>query len=203
MTSESVNGLHVKVTKKIFSSEETGFTVLKVSVKGSMGSHIIVGDLFDVREGDFLKIDGDHSSHPRYGEQIKVNRFTFIRPQDEEGIVKFLSSGRIKGLGPKPAQKIVSRFGLDTLDVLENSPEKLRKIRGMRQSVIQEIKRNLKEDRVIRDLTVKLAPHGIGKETIRRLASRWPKFSVLAVTRSRPAPVRLKHCSDWIGKHST
>jgi exodeoxyribonuclease V alpha subunit len=86
----------VKVIKKIFVSPETGFGVFKVTVDGTRESKIIVGNLFDVKEGDFLDIEGEYTTHQKFGEQIKVSRLTFIQPQDTEGIIKSLSM-RIKG----------------------------------------------------------------------------------------------------------
>jgi exodeoxyribonuclease V alpha subunit len=156
----------VKVLKRIFFSEENGFGVFKVSVKGTREHTIIVGNLFDVKEGDFLEISGDDTTHPKFGQQIKVKSFKSILPEDDEGIIKYLSSGRIKGIGKKTAEKIVGKFGSSTFNILQDNPEKLKEIRGLRNSIINEIKKNLEENRTIRELTVKLAPYGIGNETI-------------------------------------
>jgi len=158
--------LQVKIVKRIFSSEETGFSVFRATAKTGQESVTLVGHMFDAREGDFLEVEGRVVDHPRFGEQFQVDRFVFLKPQDTEGLVKYLASGRIKGLGPKTAEKIVAEFGLDTLEVLENQPDRLRHIKGLRRGVIEEIARSMREDRVVRDLTVRLAPYGIGKETI-------------------------------------
>jgi len=156
----------VKVNKKIFLSPETGFGVFKVSIKGTRENKIITGNLFDVKSGDFLEIKGEYFYHPRFGEQIKVITFEFIKPQDNEGIKKFLSSGRFKGVGEKTAEKIVNVFGQSTFEILEENPEKLNEINGVKKAVITEIKKNIRENKTIRDLTAKLSPFGIGTETI-------------------------------------
>jgi exodeoxyribonuclease V alpha subunit len=117
----------VKVLKKIFYSEETGFSVSRVSVQGQRENTTIVGNLFDVNEGDFLEIEGEVVNHPKFGEQIKVNTSKSILPQDRDGMVKYLSSGRIKGIGKKIAEKIVDRFCHETFDILEKNPERLRR----------------------------------------------------------------------------
>lgn len=156
-----------KVIKKIYLSEESGFGVFKVSIKGNRKSpQIITGNLFDVKEGDFIEISGEIFNHPKFGKQIKVKKFKSILPQDEDGIIKYLSSGRIKGVGRKTAEKIVNRFGISTFEVLENEPERLKEIKGFRKNIIGEVKKNLKDNKIIRELTVKLAPFGIGNETI-------------------------------------
>ncbi len=156
----------VKVLKKIFFSEENAYGVFRVSIKGTREHTVIVGNLFDVNEGDFLEVTGEVFNHPRYGEQIKVQSFKTILPEDKEGMVKYLSSGRIKGIGKKTAEKIVDKFGASTFDTLQNNAERLKEIKGLKKSTIEEIKKNLKENKTIRELTVKLAPYGIGNETI-------------------------------------
>ena len=156
----------VKVSRKIFSSSDTGFGVFKLTLDGSRESRIIVGNLFSLSEGDFLLIEGEEADHPRFGSQIKVSRFEFILPQDGEGMAKYLSSGRFKGIGKKTAQKIVEHFGQQTFDVLENMPERLGEIAGLKKTVIVEIKKSVRDSRVLRDLTVKLTPFGIGQETV-------------------------------------
>ena len=156
----------VKVSRKIFTSPETGFGVFKVLLDSSRESRIIVGNLFSLSEGDFLLIEGEESEHPRFGRQIKVGRFEFILPQDGEGMAKYLSSGRFKGIGKKTAQKIVDHFGQQTFEVLENMPERLSEISGLKKTIIAEIKKSVRDSRVLRDLTVKLTPFGIGQETV-------------------------------------
>ncbi len=159
----------VKVQKKIFVSQESGFGVFKVSVQGKQQGLVIVGNLFDVNEGDFLEIEGESTRHPRFGEQVKVAKFEFILPQDSDGVIRYLSSGRIKGLGKKTAEKIYDHFGEQTLDILENDPERLREIKGIKKTIIDEMKKNVKGSRLLRELTVKLSPFGIGSETIFKL----------------------------------
>jgi exodeoxyribonuclease V alpha subunit len=155
----------VKVQKKIFVSQETGFGVFKASISGSRDSKIIVGNLFDVKEGDFLEIEAESIVHPRFGNQLKVLNFKFIQPQDTEGIEKYLIT-RIKGVGKITAKKIVRAFGLSTLKILEENPEQLSTIKGIRKPIIEEIKKNILENKILRNLTIKLSPYGIGTETI-------------------------------------
>ena len=175
----------VKVSKKIFASPESGFGVFKALISGTREYKIIVGNLFNVREGDFLEIEGEEVLHPRFGEQFKVTRFQTVVPQDSEGIVKYLSSGRIKGMGRKTARKIVDQFGALTFAVLENSPEKIMAIPGIRKSVVESIRSTIHETRVIRELTVKLAPFGIGNETIFKIHREFGQES-LEIAEHRP-----------------
>lgn len=156
----------VKVLKRIFFSEESGYGVFKVSVKGTREQTVMVGNLFDVNEGDFLEITGDDFNHPTYGHQIKVTAYKSIPPEDREGVIKYLSSGRFRGLGKRTAEKIVNKFGDKTFEILQDNPERLREVKGVKKNIIEEIKKAGKDNKIIRDLTVKLAPYGIGNETI-------------------------------------
>jgi exodeoxyribonuclease V alpha subunit len=175
----------VKVSRRIFTSPDTGFGVFKVIVDNSRESRVIVGNLFSLNEGDFLLIEGEESEHPRFGRQIKVSRFEFILPEDGEGMAKYLSSGRFKGIGKKTAQKIVDYFGQQTFEVLENMPERLSEITGLKKSIIAEIKKNVRDNRVLRDLTVKLTPFGIGQETVFKIFHEFGDLS-LALMESNP-----------------
>jgi exodeoxyribonuclease V alpha subunit len=174
----------IKVQKKIFVSQETGFGVFKVLVTGSRDSKIIVGNLFDVREGDFLEIEAEPSFHPRFGDQLKVTHYTFIQPQDSEGIEKYLSA-RIKGVGKVTAQKIVQAFGMSTLKILEENPEELSSIKGIRKSIVEEIKKNILENKIVRNLTIKLSPYGIGTETIFKIHKEFGN-QALEISKSNP-----------------
>ncbi|MCP5046524.1 MAG: ATP-dependent RecD-like DNA helicase [bacterium] len=157
--------LKVKISRKIFFSDETGFAVCKVSVQGSKDTPVIVGSLVDVSEGDFLEVEGEYVEHPKFGKQVKVTSFKQIMPEDKDGMVKYLK-GRIKGLGLKSAGKIVDHFGKSTFNILEQEPERLKEVKGIQRKVIQEVKKNFKGNEIIRELTVKLSPYGIGGETI-------------------------------------
>ncbi len=138
-------------------------------MEGTRESRVIVGNLFSLSEGDFLEIEGEESEHPRFGTQIKVSSFEFIKPEDGEGMVRYLASGRFKGIGKKTAQKIVDRFGQGTFEVLENDPERLREVPGLSKKIIETVQQSVRGSRVLRDLTVRLTPFGVGQELVFRI----------------------------------
>jgi exodeoxyribonuclease V alpha subunit len=178
-----VLAIKVRVVKKIYYSAESGFGVFKISAKGESRSipNTITGTLLNVAEGDFLTIEGKIVNHPRYGQQIQVHSFAFTLPEDKDGIIAYLSAGRIKGVGAKTAAKIVDTFGADTFNVLEKEPHRLEEIKGMRKSVIQEIRQNFQDNKIIRDLSVRLSPYGVGPETILKIYQEYSEdtFEVL------------------------
>src|SRR5215469_10917775 len=91
----------------------------------------VVGALPGVQVGELLSIEGEWETDPRYGRQLHVSSFVQRLPASPEGIVRYLGSGLIKGIGPKKAQKIVDHFGEQTLAILEQQPERLDEVKGL------------------------------------------------------------------------
>lgn len=97
----------------------------------------------------------------KHGVQLKVDKFEEIVPQTEEGVRGYLSSRLIKGVGPKIAQLIVDRFGVDALNIIENQPERLLEIRGITPAKLEDIQNTFSESRCMRDLMILLSPYQI------------------------------------------
>ena len=177
-----------RVSRKIFVSQETGFGVFLARLEGARESRVIVGNLHALSVGDLLEIEGEESEHPRFGRQIKVSRFEFVKPQDAEGIVRYLASGRFKGIGRKTAQRIADHFGPTTFEVLENQPERLREVPGLKKTAVAAIQESVRGSRVLRDLTVRLTPFGVGQETVYRIHR---EFGDLALAMVEGDPYQL------------
>lgn len=101
----------------------------------------------------------------KYGYQLQVAQWREIVPQTTAGIQSYLGSGLIKGVGPKLAASIVERFGMDTMDVLENHPERLLEIRGISEEKLEAIKVTYRESRAMRDIMSLLGPFKITPKT--------------------------------------
>lgn len=117
----------------IFHNSDNGYTVFSIETDFDDYDDelICVGYIPDINEGENIKVSGGFVVHPAYGKQLQVSSYEKTIPKTEKGIERYLSSGVIKGIGPKIASKIVKKFGADTLDIMENSPEKLSEIRGI------------------------------------------------------------------------
>ena len=126
-----------KVNEIIYSNEENGYTVLLFDADGDV--FVAVGTFPPVSEGEMLKITGEFKDNKKYGEQFAVTEVDFVRPEDEYGIIKYLSSGLFKGIGERLAKEIVDKFGVKTLDVLENNPERLIEVSGIGKKKLMEI----------------------------------------------------------------
>ena len=98
-----------------------------------------------------LELDGEWVES-KYGYQLQVEQWQEIVPQTADGLLAYLGSGLIKGIGPKTAEDIVATFGPDTLNILDNEPEKLLQIRGITEGKLKDIEESYAESRVLRNL---------------------------------------------------
>ena len=122
----------------IFQNAENGYTVLRLlTEEGEVIT--VVGCIPCVAPGEHLTVTGTWETHPQHGEQLKVQELERSLPEDEDEIFDYLSSGVCKGVGPTTARRIVNRFGLETLDILEAEPERLQEIRGITAKKAMEI----------------------------------------------------------------
>ena len=113
----------------IYRNDDNGYTVFDVCVEDSIFT--LVGIVPDINEGEKVKANGKWITHDDYGEQFKVENLEIMPPDDLESIRRYLASGFIKGIGPATADKIVEFFGIDTLDVIGNNPERLSEVKGI------------------------------------------------------------------------
>ena len=121
----------------IYKNEINGYMIAIFVMDDSVTT--IVGYLPFVNKGDNLKVTGKYVNHPEYGEQFKVETFEKIIPKSTSALERFLSNGIIKGIGPSIAQKIVKKFGEDTIEVIKNEPQKLSLIKGISKQKAEEI----------------------------------------------------------------
>ncbi len=122
----------------IFQNAESGYTVLRLlTEEGEVVT--VVGCIPCAAPGEHLTVSGVWEQHPQHGEQLRAVELERSLPEDEEEIFDYLSSGVCKGVGPATARRIVDRFGIETLDVLERQPERLSLIKGITEKKAQEI----------------------------------------------------------------
>jgi len=167
-----------------FSNEDNGWCVLRMRGRG--GKYFsAVGTLLGVREGDRLNLRGSWVRHPKYGEQFDVRSFLEILPSTEEGIRRFLASGRVKGVGPVMARRLVGKFGTKTLDVIASEPARLEEVSGIGPIAAAKIHGSWMKQRSVQRIMVFLAGHGIAPGIAVRLHRRYGE-SALAIVRENP-----------------
>src|SRR6185295_7362920 len=102
-----------------FHNPLNGWTVVRLMVKGVSDEVTVVGNFGAITPGENLKLTGIWINDPNYGQQFKVVSYELVRPATLAGIEKYLGSGLIKGVGPVTARRLVERFGLHTLDIID------------------------------------------------------------------------------------
>jgi exodeoxyribonuclease V alpha subunit len=140
---------------------QDGYTVLRLKVSGRADLQTVVGHLPDVNPGESLKLKGRWVSHAQYGRQFKAEHCEQVLPATVEGLKRYLGSGLIKGIGPVTAARIVQRFGLDTLRVLDEEPRRLREVLGVGPKRGELIARAWEAQKAIKEVMIFLQSHGV------------------------------------------
>jgi exodeoxyribonuclease V alpha subunit len=153
--------LQGQIERITFTNEETGYTIAKVKVYGRRDLVTVVGNLLAPTPGEILKMQGEWSNHPKYGEQFRVVYYKSLVPASVYGIEKYLGSGLIKGIGPIMAKRIVNTFGQETLEVIEQEIEKLAEVEGIGKKRVAMVRKAWADQKEIREVMLFLQSHGV------------------------------------------
>ena len=144
--------LRCVVERITYQNEENGYTVLKCAVKNYSDLVTVVGTMPDTHVGSVLSLEGFWKMDAKYGRQFCVERFEETLPATVYGIEKYLGSGLVKGIGPVFARKIVEKFGENTLDIIDETPEELIKVPGIGKVRAERIKTSWKDQKEIKNI---------------------------------------------------
>ena len=131
------------IASVVYTNEENGYSVVEVELAEG-GVITVVGTLPYPGEGESIIAEGSYVTHAVYGSQFKCEHIERMLPCEAGAIMRYLGSGAIKGIGPVTARKIVTKFGIETFDVIENRPEELLAIKGMTQARAEAISAELR-----------------------------------------------------------
>jgi exodeoxyribonuclease V alpha subunit len=148
----------------------------------------------NITAGETVSLTGSFIMHPTFGRQLKVTAFTRTLPETSEQIIKYLSSGVIRGVGPKKALLIVETFGADTLNVIENEPERLSELKGISIDQAKNIGEEFKKQYAMRTVMLGLEKYGLTPNECVRI---YKKLGLRAVEMVKENPYCL--CSLGIG----
>ncbi len=146
----------------VYHNDRNQYTVLELAAGGELVT--VVGAFPFVSEGEELHVYGTWSSHPSFGDQFKADTFERARPATTAAMLKYLSSGAVKGVGPATARRIIDAFGAQSLTVIENEPDRLAQIKGITKEKAAEISSELKRVYGIRELMAFLGAYGVKPE---------------------------------------
>lgn len=177
--SETLQGSVERVT---FHSEETGFCVLKIQVKGHREPVTVIGNAATVTAGEYVECRGIWVNDRKHGLQFKTQELAVIQPTTLQGIEKYLGSGMVKGIGPHFAKKLVKAFGVSVFDVIETEPGRLLEVEGIgtkRQYLITD---GWAEQKAIREIMVFLQSHGVGTARAVRIYKTYGQQAIQRVS---------------------
>ncbi|MBV9094938.1 MAG: ATP-dependent RecD-like DNA helicase [Streptosporangiaceae bacterium] len=171
-----------------FANPETGYTIARIDAGRGPDLVTAVGPLLGAQVGESLRMRGRWTSHARYGRQFEVVSYATVLPATVQGIRRYLGSGLIKGIGPVMAERMVARFGVDIMHVIEAEPERLIEVDGLGPRRTAMITAAWAEQKAIKEVMVFL--QGVGVST--SLAVRiYKKYGDAAVSVVRSQPYRL------------
>jgi exodeoxyribonuclease V alpha subunit len=187
-TNNPTEQLAGSVERVTFHSEETGFCVLRVKVRGHRDLETVVGTAPAITPGEYVDCEGWWVTDRTYGLQFKTVQLRVVPPTTLEGIEKYLGSGMVKGIGPHFATKLVRAFGEQVFDVIEQTPERLTELDGIGPKRKQRVVDAWAAQKVMREIMVFLHSHGVGTARAVRI---YKTYGDNAIAQVRANPYRL------------
>lgn len=174
------------VSDIVYANEENGFTIARMKVDGN--TEVVTGCMPGISTGENIEVEGEYTIHDTYGKQFKVKNYQVVVPSTVSGILAFLSSGVIKGVGEKTAKRITDKFGIRSLEVIQNSPEELLQIEGIGKKKLKPIVESYNENMGVKNIIIALSPYGI---TPRLSMKIFKKYGGMALEVIRENPYKL------------
>lgn len=170
------------VKEIVFRNDETSYTIAVLTCDGK--NYTVVGFFPPVSEGHYLNVTGTFINHPRFGRQLKAESVRFDKPDSKQGMILFLGSGLIRGVGPKRAELIVEHFGDKTFEVIENDPSRLALIKGISAQIAQTIAHSYAEVSGIAEAITFLVDNGVSTNLAMKVISAYGEKTIDYVTQN-------------------
>ncbi len=182
------------VEEIIFRNDDNNYTVLLINCNNEIVT--AVGKFPVVTEGECLELTGNFTAHSKYGEQFSVSSVKLAPPTSREGIIKYLSSGLIKGVGIITATNIVNKFGESTLDIMEFNPSRLAEIRGISNRKAEEIAESFAEVKKMQNAVMLMQQYNISTNLAIKIYNRYGNGTEAILKNN---PYKLVEDVDGIG----
>jgi exodeoxyribonuclease V alpha subunit len=170
----------------VFRNEQNGYTVLELERDKELLT--LVGYFSFLNMGETIKAYGKWVQHPDYGNQFKVETYTAVTPATVNGIEKYLASGLIPGIGAHTAKKLVDKFGLDTLEIIQYNPDRLTEVEGIGEKKAAAIFEAFEEQKELKDIMMFLEQYGIGPAYAVRI---YKNYGVNTIKEIKENPYKL------------
>lgn len=188
---EKIEGM---ISDIVFKNEDNGYVIAHLSNENN--DVVIVGCMPTLTVGESIEVEGKWVNHNTYGTQFEVSSFMPVTPSSIEGIYVYLSSGMIKGIGEKMAKRIIDKFGVDTLDIIQNSPHRLSEVEGIGSKKIEQIAKSYEDNRELRNIIMQLSPYGITPNLCLKIYKKYKNKAVDVISRN---PYKLAEDVRGIG----
>lgn len=149
------------VEKIKYRNEDNGYTVLSVSGAKDGEEYVLVGSFTYIGEGELIEAEGHMTEHPIYGDQMTVEHYKLLAPEDTVSMERYLGSGAVKGVGAALASRIVKKFKADTFRVMEEEPERLSEIKGISEKMAMSIAEQVEAKKDMRQAMMFLQDYGL------------------------------------------
>ena len=166
-----MDALSGTVERITYYNPDNGYTVLRLrpEVRSRQrlpglsydGLITVVGSLPEVSPGEHLKLEGEWTTHATHGQQFRADVCEQVLPSTVAGMESYLGSGMIKGIGHRLAERIVNQFGIYTLDVIEEQPERLREVPGIGEGRVEKVTAAWQEQKQVKEIMLFLHAHGV------------------------------------------
>ncbi len=178
---EEINGAVERIT---YYNEENGYSVVKIMpdrryprAQAKDGTVTVVGAMPDLREGETARFTGDWVNDPRWGMQFRAEQALPVAPQSRQGIINYLSSGIVRGIGPKTAEKIVDHFGERTISVLDDDPQRIHEVRSLKRQLAENLIKAWASNRGMRNTLIYLQGLGISAKMAQRIYNEYQEHT--------------------------
>jgi exodeoxyribonuclease V alpha subunit len=161
------------IDRFMFRNPDNGWAVARFVEDPSGRQITITGTLAQLTEGQRVQIEGEETEHAKFGKQVTVEVCEAIAPSTVEGIQAYLSSGLVKGLGPATATKITKIFGAKTLEIIEQDPDQLRRVRGLGERKIKDLVDAVRAQKGLQNVMVFLRTYGLGPGLATRIVRHY------------------------------
>ncbi len=187
------------VDRIVYENADNGFFVAKMRVSQQAPLVTFVGNLMAISPGETVRLHGFWVEDPRFGKQFRAEQCETVLPTSVAGIEKYLGSGMIHGIGEVYAKRLVEAFGVETLKVIGEEPERLRQVPGIGKKRAKQIRDAWQSQRHIQSIMLFLQSHGISPGQAVRI---YKQYGDAAVATLRANPYRLASDIAGIGFHS-
>ncbi len=188
-SSEALTGVVERIT---FYNEENGYTVVKITpdkrvpdAEARDGTVAVVGVMPELAAGESVRFTGYWIDDAKYGRQFRAETCTPIVPTTEAGIMAYLASGIVSGIGPKTAERIVDHFGAKTLDVLDNEPDRLHEVPGLKTELANKLGKAWVENQSVRQTMIFLQGYGVSAKMATRIYKHYG-FNTSKIVQDNP-----------------